>query len=87
MPLDRAVLGNLASEQMERLEERYGDDESVRLGAAIIVLEIITSQGADEQGNERVRSEVTTTANIGDPYRVTGLMEQAKHGLMAADEL
>jgi len=87
LALDRAVLGNLAQEQMGALEDKYGDDENVRLGAAIIVVEVITTVETDGQGNERIKSEVMTRANIGDPYRITGLMEQAKHGLMAADEL
>lgn len=88
MALDRAAVGSLVQEQMENLERDYGEADNVSLGAAINVVEVLTMVGEpDEQGNTQVKSDVRLRANIGDPYRVVGLLEQAKHQLMAADEI
>jgi hypothetical protein len=83
MSLDGSVLGKCASEQMEALEHDYGDDEDIEVGAVVTIVEILTPKGGDEQGNVRYSSNVRVRHNIGDPYRVIGVMEQAIHNILA----
>ncbi|HEX3909506.1 MAG TPA: hypothetical protein VHW67_02240 [Solirubrobacteraceae bacterium] len=82
MPLDRAVLGKMASEQMEALEESYGDDENVQIGAVMTFVEVLTPVGEDEEGNVQLRSDIRVRHNIGDPYRRVGLLQQAAHDIL-----
>ena len=81
MPLDRALLGTIAAQQMEALEDAYGDDEDAEVGAVITLVEIQKKVGDDLQTIVRVRS------NVVDPYRRVGLLEQAAHQILAADEV
>ena len=80
MPLDRAVLGALAAEQMEALEEAYGDDENVEITAAITIVEVIKMDG------EQAATIVRARSNVPDPYRRIGLLQAAAHQILAADE-
>ena len=85
MPLDRTVLGRIASEQMDALEDAYGDEENVEMGAVITLVEILTPVGEpDERGDVPVRSTIRVRHNAGDPYRVIGLLAQAQHDLLAS---
>jgi len=73
MPLDRTKLGTTASEQMEALEEAYGDDDNASVGAVLTIVEILRQDGND------VRSDVRMRINdAGDPYRVIGLLRAAE---------
>jgi hypothetical protein len=83
MALDGSILGNCASEQMEALEQAYGDDQDVQVGAVMTIVEILTPQGADEQGDVRYSSNIRMRHNVGDPYRVIGLMQQAIQNVLA----
>jgi hypothetical protein len=84
VPLDRSILGKLASEQMEALEEDYGDEEGVEMGAVMTFVEVITPMGEpDEQGNVPVKSSIRMRHNVRDPYRVVGLLAQAQHDILA----
>ncbi len=83
MALDGSILGNCASEQMEALEQAYGDDQDVQVGAVMTIVEILTPQGADEQGEVRYSSNIRMRHNVGDPYRVIGLMQQAIQNILA----
>jgi hypothetical protein len=84
MPLDRAVLGNLASEQMAALEDAFGDEEGVQMGGAMTIVEILRPQGTpDEQGHVPVESNLRIRHNIADPYRVVGMLEQLAHNILA----
>jgi hypothetical protein len=82
MPLDPAILGTLAAGQMAALEEQFGD-EDVQIVAAITIVEVLRVREHDEQGNARGESNVRIRFNIGDPFHVIGLLDQAKHQLLA----
>ena len=77
MPLDRALLGNMASEQMEALENDYGDAENVHIGAVITIVEVITDLG---DGN--LTSNVRKRHNLGDPFRAVGVMRVAEQQII-----
>jgi hypothetical protein len=85
MPLDRSVLGNIASEQMEALDADFGDEEGVEMGGVITIVEVLRPQGEpNEQGQIAVESTLRIRHNIGDPYRVVGLLQQVMHDLLAS---
>lgn len=77
MPLDRTVLGNMASAQMEALERDYGDEEGVHIGTVMTLVEIIKPMGVDEDGNVRYSSVIRRRHNASDPFRLVGLLEQS----------
>jgi hypothetical protein len=77
MPLDGSVLGNCASEQMEALEKDYGEDENVEVGAVMTIVEVLT-----RQENDQYASNVRVRHNIGDPYRVLGLLRAAEQNIL-----
>lgn len=83
MALDGSILGNCASEQMEALERTYGDDQDVQVGAVMTIVEILTPQATDEQGSVLYSSNVRIRHNVGDPYRVIGLLQQAIQNILA----
>jgi hypothetical protein len=86
MALDGTILGRCASEQMEALDDDFGDDPDVEVGTVITIVEILKPQGEpDEDGNQTIGSTIRLRHNTPDPYRVIGLMEQAKHNLLAAE--
>ena len=85
MALDGSILGNCASEQMEALDRDFGDDPDVQVGTVITIVEILRPAGSDEAGNPQFASLIRMRHNTPDPYRVLGLMEQAKHNLMARE--
>jgi hypothetical protein len=79
MALDRSVLGNCASEQMEALEQVYGNDEDVQIGAVMTIVEVLKHEGGDEySSNIRVRH------NCGDPYRAVGILRAAEQQILAS---
>lgn len=83
MALDRAALGNCASEQMEALEADYGDSDAVHLGAVMTVVEILTPVGEpNEHGQVAVKSDLRLRHNVPDPFRVIGLLDQLKFDLL-----
>jgi len=81
MPLDGSVLGNCASEQMEALDRDYGDDEDAQIGGAITIVEVLKKQGEDSYG-----SNVRMRHNVGDPYRVLGLLRAAEQNFLKSLE-
>ncbi len=81
MPLDGSVLGNCASEQMEALDRDYGDDEDAQIGAAITIVEVLKKQDEDSYG-----SNVRMRHNVGDPYRVLGLLRAAEQNFLKSLE-
>jgi hypothetical protein len=83
MPLDRAVLGNLASEQMAALEADFGDEEGVQMGGVMTIVEILRPQAPNEQGQVPVESNLRIRHNVADPYRVVGLLNQVAHNILA----
>jgi hypothetical protein len=77
MPLDQAVIGQVVTGQMEAIERDHGDDENVEIGAVITIVEVLKRQGEDEYAsNVRIRH------NVGDPYRVLGLMRAAEQNVI-----
>ncbi|HMD57307.1 MAG TPA: hypothetical protein VKG82_07540 [Solirubrobacteraceae bacterium] len=75
MALDGARLGTVASEQMEALEEAYGDDPDAQIGAVITIVQVL-KQEAPEEYTSSVRMRV----DAADPYQVIGLMRTAEAG-------
>jgi len=83
MPLDPAILGNLAAGQMAALEEAFGD-EDVQIGVAITIVEVVRVNTRDEQGNPAMTaSDVRLRFNSGEPFRIMGILDQAKFQLLA----
>ncbi len=74
MTMDRTKLGNAAQEQMAALEEAYGDDESVELGAVLTIVEVLRHDGDEVTSDVRMRFE-----DAGDGYRIIGLLRAAEH--------
>jgi hypothetical protein len=83
MALDRAVLGKMASEQMQALEDSYDENSDVQIGGVMTLVEVLTPIGPDEQGNMQFASNIRLRHNIGDPYRIIGLLQQAAHDILA----
>jgi hypothetical protein len=80
MPLDGTILGNLAAQQMAALERDY-EDTDAQIGAVMTIVEVLTPQGTDEQGNTQFASAVRSRHNIGDPYRALGIIKAAEHNI------
>jgi hypothetical protein len=81
MALDGSILGNLAAQQMAALERDYGDDTDAQIGAVMTIVEVLSPQGADEQGNTQFASSVRLRHNTGDPYRAIGIIRAAEHNI------
>jgi hypothetical protein len=77
MALDRAVLGKMASAQMEALEEDYGENENVEIGGVFTIVEVLTRTG---DGN--VTSTIRKRHNLGDPFRAVGIMRVAEQQIL-----
>jgi hypothetical protein len=77
MTLDRAKLGNTASQQMEALEQAYGDDEDAEVGGVLTIVEVLHRQGDEVTSDVRMRVN-----DAGDPYRVLGLLRAAEQTVM-----
>jgi hypothetical protein len=84
MPLDGSILGNCASEQMEALDRDFADNPEVEVGTVMTFVEVLTPVGTDEQGNATFSSSLRMRHNTPDPYRVIGLLEQAKHNMLGS---
>ena len=83
MPLDPAILGTVAAGQMSALEEIFGD-EDVQIGAAITIVEVIRVRARDAQGNPTMNeSDIRIRFNTGEPFRIMGILDQAKFQLLA----
>ncbi|HEV3093652.1 MAG TPA: hypothetical protein VGY30_03960, partial [Solirubrobacteraceae bacterium] len=88
MPLDGTVLGNCASEQMEALDEAYGDDDSVEIGAVLTIVQVLKRIDSDndsdaEPGVEDYSSTVRVRHNIPDPYAAIGYLRAAEQSIIA----
>ena len=83
MPLDRTVLGSMASAQMEALDRDYGEEEGVQVGTVMTLVEIIKPEGLDEHGNMRYSSLIRRRHNSGDPFRLVGLLNQSIFEIVA----
>jgi len=82
MSLDGSILGNCASEQMEALERDFDDQEDIQIGGVITIVELQKVEGTDEHGNIQVSSTIRMRHNVGDPFRVLGLLDQVKHDIL-----
>lgn len=40
MPVDRAIVGNVAADVMGQLEERFGDDQSANVRAVFLIVAV-----------------------------------------------
>jgi hypothetical protein len=87
MPLDGTVLGNCASEQMEALDEAYGEDESVEIGAVLTIVQVLKRLDPDDEsaadGIEDYSSTVRIRHNIADPYAAIGYLRAAEQSIIA----
>jgi len=77
MPLDQASVGRVMSEQMEAIEQDHGDDPDAQIGGVITMVEVIKQQGED-----RYSSNVRIRTNVGDPYRVLGMIRAAEQNIV-----
>ncbi len=77
MTLDQAIIGQVVTGQMEAIERDHGDDEDVSIGAVITIVEVLKKQG--ENG---YASKVRIRHNVGDPYRVLGLVRAAEQNVI-----
>jgi len=80
MPLDGSVLGNCASEQMEALDEAYGDDEGVEIGAVLTIVQVL--KRIDGGDGEDYSSTVRIRHNIPDPYAAIGYLRAAEQSIV-----
>jgi hypothetical protein len=78
MALDGTVLGRCASEQMEALENDYGEDEDVSVRAVMTIVEIVKREGEDE-----FQSFVRVRHNVADAYRAVGVLRAAEAQIMS----
>lgn len=78
MALDGTVLGRCASEQMEALENDYGEDDDVRVGAVMTIVEVITREGGEE-----LKSFVRVRHNVTDTFRAVGVLRAAEQQIMS----
>ncbi len=76
MPLDGTILGNVAQEQMQALEDIYGDDESAEVGAVLTIVQIIKREG------DAYTSAVRMRHNVADPYTAIGLVRAAEQTII-----
>jgi hypothetical protein len=77
MPLDQESVGRVMSEQMEAIERDHGEDPDAQIGGVITMVEVIKTQGEDSySSNVRIRT------NIGDPYRVLGMIRAAEQNIV-----
>ncbi|HTR72298.1 MAG TPA: hypothetical protein VMG80_01775 [Solirubrobacteraceae bacterium] len=82
MPLDGTVLGNCASEQMEALDEAYGEDDSAEIGAVLTIVQVL--KRLDGDGNtDDYSSTVRIRHNIADPYAAIGYLRAAEQSIIA----
>jgi hypothetical protein len=77
MALDGMVLGRCASEQMEALENDYGDDEEVRIGAVMTIVEVVKRKREGE-----FESFVRVRHNVPDTYRAIGVLHAAENQIL-----
>jgi hypothetical protein len=83
MPLDGTVLGNCASEQMEALDEAYGDDDTAEIGAVITIVQVLKRLDGDGDGDaEDYSSTVRIRHNIPDPYAAIGYLRAAEQSII-----
>jgi hypothetical protein len=78
--LDRTILGNVAAEQMQALEESYGDDDTVEIGAVLTIVQVVRKVGDGEE----YASVVRMRHNVGDPYAAIGDLRAAEQTLVQA---
>jgi hypothetical protein len=74
----------MASEQMQALEESYDESSDVQIGGVMTLVEVLTPVGPDAHGNMQFASNIRLRHNIGDPYRLVGLLQQAVHDILAS---
>ncbi|HXB14534.1 MAG TPA: hypothetical protein VNV44_02195 [Solirubrobacteraceae bacterium] len=79
MPLDGSVLGNCASEQMEALDEAYGDDDTAEIGAVLTIVQVLKRLDGD---GEDYSSTVRIRHNIPDPYAAIGYLRAAEQSII-----
>ena len=84
MPLDGTVLGNCASEQMEALDEAYGEDDAAEIGAVLTIVQVLKRIDGDGEGeDEDYSSTVRIRHNIPDPYAAIGYLRAADQSIIA----
>lgn len=77
MTLDQSIVGQVVSEQMEAIERDHGDDPDVEIGSVITIVEVLK-----REGEEAFASNVRIRTNLGDPYRVLGLIRAAEQNII-----
>ena len=82
MPLDGSVLGNCASEQMEALDEAYGDDDAAEIGAVLTIVQVLKRIDGDGEDGDDYSSTVRIRHNIPDPYAAIGYLRAAEQSII-----
>lgn len=77
MALDGTVLGRCASEQMEALENDYGEDEDVSVGAVMTIVEIVRNEGEGKH-----QSFIRVRHNVPDTFRAVGVLRGAEQQIL-----
>ncbi len=80
MALDGTVLGNCAQEQMEALDDAYGDDETAEIGAVLTIVQVL--KRIDGPDGEDYSSTVRIRHNIPDPYAAIGYLRAAEQSIV-----
>ena len=80
MALDRTILGKVAAEQMQALEESYGEDDTVEIGAVITIVQVLRKVGEGED----YASVVRMRHNVADPYAAIGYLRAAEQTVVQA---
>jgi hypothetical protein len=78
MPLDRARVGKLTSEQMDALDADYPEDTNAEVYSAISIIEIVKTDA--DQRTRAVRLRFDTD---GDMLRIVAVLKAAETQLLA----
>jgi hypothetical protein len=73
MALDRSKLGNVAAEQMQALDEAFGDNENAEIGAVLTIVQVLI-----QQPDGTYASNIRMRHNVSDPYTAIGLVRAAE---------
>ena len=84
MTLDQSTIGKVVTAQMQALESDYDDGQEHQIGAVITVVEILTPEGDETADGQTFHSAVRSRHNVGDPYRVLGLLKIAEQGIITS---
>lgn len=77
MALDKALIGNVTSQQLEALDADYPEDTNAEVYSAISIVEIVK-----EDGDQRTRAVRLRFGTGGDMLRVVAVLRAAEMQLL-----